>query len=33
MGHHLSRELWGEIARGIGELVVRAEAERDVRRR
>jgi pimeloyl-ACP methyl ester carboxylesterase len=33
MGHHLSRELWGEIARGIGELVVRAEAERGVRRR
>jgi pimeloyl-ACP methyl ester carboxylesterase len=26
MGHHLSRELWGEIARRIGELVVRAEA-------
>jgi len=26
MGHHLSRELWGEIARHIGELVARAEA-------
>ena len=28
MGHHLSRELWGEIARHIGELVRRAEAAR-----
>ena len=28
MGHHLSRELWGEIARHIGELVERAEAGR-----
>ena len=28
MGHHLSRELWGEIARHIGELVQRAEATR-----
>jgi pimeloyl-ACP methyl ester carboxylesterase len=27
MGHHLSRELWAEIARDIGELVARAEAE------
>jgi pimeloyl-ACP methyl ester carboxylesterase len=27
MGHHLSRELWAEIARHIGELVARAEAE------
>lgn len=26
MGHHLSRELWAEIARHIGELVARAEA-------
>jgi pimeloyl-ACP methyl ester carboxylesterase len=26
MGHHLSRELWVEIARHIGELVARAEA-------
>ena len=26
MGHHLSRELWAEIARHIGELVGRAEA-------
>jgi pimeloyl-ACP methyl ester carboxylesterase len=26
MGHHLSRELWGEIARQIGELVGRVEA-------
>jgi pimeloyl-ACP methyl ester carboxylesterase len=25
MGHHLSRELWAEIARQIGELVARAE--------
>jgi pimeloyl-ACP methyl ester carboxylesterase len=25
MGHHLSRELWAEIARHIGELVARAE--------
>ena len=25
MGHHLSRELWAEIARHIGELVERAE--------
>ena len=32
MGHHLSRELWAEIARHIGELVARAEAERAVRR-
>ena len=28
MGHHLSRELWGEIARRIGGLVERAEAGR-----
>jgi pimeloyl-ACP methyl ester carboxylesterase len=27
MGHHLSRELWSEIARRIGELVARAEVE------
>jgi len=27
MGHHLSRELWAEIARHIGDLVARAEAE------
>ena len=33
MGHHLSRELWGEIARHIDELVVRAEDGRRVRRR
>ncbi len=33
MGHHLPRELWGEIARRIGELVARAEAERRVRPR
>jgi len=26
MGHHLSRELWGEIARRIGEHVARAES-------
>ncbi|MBV9001427.1 MAG: alpha/beta hydrolase [Solirubrobacterales bacterium] len=32
MGHHLSRELWAEIARRIGELVARAEAARAVRR-
>jgi hypothetical protein len=32
MGHHLSRELWAEIARHIGELVGRAEAVRAVRR-
>ncbi len=25
MGHHLSRELWAEIARHIGELVARVE--------
>ena len=30
MGHHLPRELWSEIARQIGELVARAEAERAV---
>jgi pimeloyl-ACP methyl ester carboxylesterase len=28
MGHHLSRELWAEIARHIGSLVTRAEGER-----
>ena len=28
MGHHLSRELWAEIARHIGAIVARAEAER-----
>lgn len=28
MGHYLSRELWAEIARRIGELVARAEARR-----
>jgi pimeloyl-ACP methyl ester carboxylesterase len=28
MGHHLPRELWGEIARHIAELVERAEAAR-----
>ena len=33
MGHHLSRELWAEIARRIGELVARAEARRAVRPR
>ncbi len=33
MGHHLSRELWGEIARHIGVLVERAEAGGDVRPR
>jgi pimeloyl-ACP methyl ester carboxylesterase len=33
MGHHLSRELWGEIARHIDELVRRAEDGRGVRRR
>ena len=33
MGHHLSRELWAEIARHIGELVERAEAGRAVRPR
>ena len=33
MGHHLSRELWAEMARHIGELVERAEAERAVRPR
>jgi pimeloyl-ACP methyl ester carboxylesterase len=33
MGHHLSRELWAEIARHIGELVERAEAGRPVRPR
>ncbi len=32
MGHHLSRELWAEIARHIGELVGRAEAGRTVTR-
>jgi pimeloyl-ACP methyl ester carboxylesterase len=32
MGHHLSRELWAEIARHIGDLVARAETEREVRR-
>ena len=32
MGHHLSRELWGEIARHIGGLVARAEAARPVTR-
>jgi pimeloyl-ACP methyl ester carboxylesterase len=32
MGHHLSRELWAEIARQIGELVGRAEAGRTVTR-
>jgi pimeloyl-ACP methyl ester carboxylesterase len=32
MGHHLSRELWAEIARHIGDLVARAEIEREVRR-
>ncbi len=32
MGHHLSRELWGEIARQIGELVERAEADPALRR-
>jgi pimeloyl-ACP methyl ester carboxylesterase len=32
MGHHLSRELWGEIARHIGGLVARAEAARSVTR-
>jgi pimeloyl-ACP methyl ester carboxylesterase len=33
MGHHLSRELWGEIARHIGELVERAESGRAESRR
>jgi pimeloyl-ACP methyl ester carboxylesterase len=35
MGHHLSRELWADIARHIGELVARVEAEAEdaVRRR
>jgi pimeloyl-ACP methyl ester carboxylesterase len=33
MGHHLPRELWGEIARHIGALVERAEAGRGVRPR
>jgi pimeloyl-ACP methyl ester carboxylesterase len=32
MGHHLSRELWPEIARHIGALVARAEGVRAVRR-
>jgi pimeloyl-ACP methyl ester carboxylesterase len=32
MGHHLPRELWGEMARLIGELVTRAEAARSVTR-
>ena len=32
MGHHLSRELWGEIARHIGEHVARVEAGRRVTR-
>jgi pimeloyl-ACP methyl ester carboxylesterase len=32
MGHHLSRELWGEIARQIGEHVARAEAGRTLTR-
>jgi pimeloyl-ACP methyl ester carboxylesterase len=33
MGHHLSRELWGEIARHIGEHIGRAEAGRMITRR
>jgi pimeloyl-ACP methyl ester carboxylesterase len=33
MGHHLPRELWGEIARHIGELVARAEPGPALRRR
>jgi pimeloyl-ACP methyl ester carboxylesterase len=33
MGHHLSRELWAEMARYIGELVERAEPGRAVRPR
>lgn len=34
MGHHLSRELWAEIARHIGELIARAESSvGEVRRR
>jgi pimeloyl-ACP methyl ester carboxylesterase len=33
MGHHLSRELWREIVRRIGELVERAEERRRVRLR
>jgi pimeloyl-ACP methyl ester carboxylesterase len=32
MGHHLPRELWGEVARHIGEVVARAEAARSVAR-
>ncbi len=32
MGHHLSRELWGEIARHIGEHVTRAEGGRTITR-
>ncbi len=32
MGHHLSRELWGEIARHIGEHIGRAEAGRTITR-
>jgi pimeloyl-ACP methyl ester carboxylesterase len=33
MGHHLSRELWGEIARHIGEHIGRVEAGRTITRR
>jgi pimeloyl-ACP methyl ester carboxylesterase len=33
MGHHLSRELWGEIARHLGEHIGRAEAGRTITRR
>jgi pimeloyl-ACP methyl ester carboxylesterase len=32
MGHHLPRELWGEIARHVGDLVHRVEAARPVGR-